>query len=298
MPELPEVETVRRRLAPALAGRRFVRVAIADPRLTRPLDPADVARELEGERVAVVDRRGKYLILRFESGRALLIHLRMTGSVLTGEAAQGDDPYRRAVVALDDGSDLAYRDVRRFGTWLLLEPDEVDAYIDDRVGREPLADAYRARDLAAKLEGRRAPIKAAILDQRTVAGVGNIYADEALWRARIHPLAPAAALDLDEVKALHRGMRRALEQGIARQGSTLRDYRLPDGGSGGMQHEFKVYGRGGEPCERCGTPIDKIRVAGRGTWYCPSCQRQRRASAYAARSSSSRPSRSRRHSSV
>ena len=298
MPELPEVETVRRRLAPALAGRRFVRVSIADPRLTRPLDPADVARELEGERVAVVDRRGKYLILRFDSGRALLIHLRMTGSVLTGEAAQGDDPYRRAVVALDDGSDLAYRDVRRFGTWLLLEPDEVDAYIDDRVGREPLADAYRARDLAAKLEGRRAPIKAAILDQRTVAGVGNIYADEALWRARIHPLTPAAALDLDEVKALHRGMRRALEQGIARQGSTLRDYRLPDGGSGGMQHEFKVYGRGGEPCERCGTPIDKIRVAGRGTWYCPSCQRQRRASAYAARSSSSRPSRSRRHSSV
>jgi len=298
VPELPEVETVRRRLAPALAGRRFVRVSIADPRLTRPLDPADVARELEGERVAVVDRRGKYLILRFESGRALLIHLRMTGSVLTGEAAQGDDPYRRAVVALDDGSDLAYRDVRRFGTWLLLEPDEVDAYIDDRVGREPLADAYRARDLAAKLEGRRAPIKAAILDQRTVAGVGNIYADEALWRARIHPLAPAAALDLDEVKALHRGMRRALEQGIARQGSTLRDYRLPDGGSGGMQHEFKVYGRGGEPCERCGTPIDKIRVAGRGTWYCPSCQRPRRAPAYAARSSSSRPSRSRRHSSV
>ena len=297
VPELPEVETVRRRLAPVLAGRRFVRVSIDDPRLTRPLDPADVARELEGERVAVVDRRGKYLILRFESARALLIHLRMTGSVLTGEAAQ-DDPYRRAVVALDDGSDLAYRDVRRFGTWLLLEPDEVDAYIDDRVGREPLADAYRARDLAAKLEGRRAPIKAAILDQRTVAGVGNIYADEALWRARIHPLTPAAALDLDEVKALHRGMRRALEQGIARQGSTLRDYRLPDGGSGGMQHEFKVYGRGGEPCERCGTPIDKIRVAGRGTWYCPSCQRQRRTSAHAARSSSSRPSRSRRHSSV
>jgi formamidopyrimidine-DNA glycosylase len=194
-------------------------------------------------------------------------------------------------VALDDGSDLAYRDVRRFGTWLLLEPDEVDAYIDDRVGREPLADAYRARDLAAKLEGRRAPIKAAILDQRTVAGVGNIYADEALWRARIHPLAPAAALDLDEVKALHRGMRRALEQGIARQGSTLRDYRLPDGGSGGMQHEFKVYGRGGDPCDRCGTPIAKTRVGGRGTWYCPACQA-------AASSSSRRPSASRRRSSV
>jgi formamidopyrimidine-DNA glycosylase len=296
VPELPEVETVRRRLAPLLEGRRFEGVEISDPRLTRPLDPGDVAGELVGERVATVDRRGKYLILRFESGRALLVHLRMTGSMLHGDGAAGDDPHRRAVVSLDDGSALAYRDVRRFGTWLLLEPTEVEEYIDARVGREPLADAYRARDLAAQLNRRRAPIKSALLDQRTLAGVGNIYADEALWRARIHPLTPADALSLDEVKALHRGVRRALEQGIARQGSTLRDYRLPDGASGGMQHEFKVYGRGGEPCERCGTPIDKIRVAGRGTWYCPRCQRQKLA--YAARSSSSWPSRSRRQSSV
>ena len=163
--------------------------------------------------------------------------------------------------------------MRRFGTWLLLEPAEVDAYVDARVGREPLADAYRARHLAERLAGRRAPVKAAILDQRTVAGVGNIYADEALWRAQIHPLTPAAALGPDEVQALYRGIRAALQAGLRRQGSTLRDYRLPDGGSGGAQHEFKVYGRGGEPCDRCGTPIDKIRVAGRGTWYCPSCQR-------------------------
>jgi formamidopyrimidine-DNA glycosylase len=274
MPELPEVETVRARLAPALQGRRFERVEITDPRLTRPFDRIDVARELEGERVSAVDRRGKYLIVRFESGRALLIHLRMTGAVLTGAAASAeDDPHRRAVVTLDDGTDVAYRDVRRFGTWLLLEPAEVDTYIDARVGSEPLGETYRARDLALKLAGRRAPVKAALLDQRTVAGVGNIYADEALWRARIHPLTPAALLDLAEVKALHRAVRTALRNGIARQGSTLRDYRLPDGGSGSMQHEFKVYGRGGEPCERCGTPIDKIRVAGRGTWYCPNCQR-------------------------
>ena len=274
MPELPEVETVRTRLAPALTGRRLERVEIVDPRLTRPFDRIEIARELEGERVAKVDRRGKYLIVRFESGRALLIHLRMTGAVLTGAAAAAeDDQHRRAVVSLDDGSAIAYRDVRRFGTWLLLEPSEVDPYIDARVGPEPLAESYRARDLAAKLAGRRAPVKAALLDQRTVAGVGNIYADEALWRARIHPLRPASALDLDEVKTLYRAVRTALRNGIARQGSTLRDYRLPDGGSGSMQHEFKVYGRGGEPCERCGTPIDKIRVAGRGTWYCPSCQR-------------------------
>ena len=141
-----------------------------------------------------------------------------------------DDPHRRAVVTLDDGSDVAYRDVRRFGTWLLLEPDEVDAYVDARVGREPLAAAYRAKHLAERLEGRRAPIKAAILDQRTVAGVGNIYADEALWRAQIHPLTPAAALGPDEVKALYTGIREALRAGLRRQGSTLRDYRLPDGG--------------------------------------------------------------------
>src|SRR3954451_14878935 len=139
MPELPEVETVRRRLAPLLEGRRLERVEIADPRLTRPYDPFEIARELEGERIAALDRRGKYLIVRFESGRALLIHLRMTGSLR--HAASGDledDPHRRAVVTLDDGSDVAYRDVRRFGTWLLLEPSEVDTYVDKRVGREPL----------------------------------------------------------------------------------------------------------------------------------------------------------------
>jgi formamidopyrimidine-DNA glycosylase len=290
MPELPEVESVRRALAPALEGRVFERVEITDSRLTRPLEPLEVAAELEGERVTLVDRRGKYLIVRFESGRALLVHLRMTGSfLLTPEGTA--DPHRRAVVTLDDGSDVAYRDVRRFGTWLLLEPDEVEAYVDARVGREPLGDAYKAKHLAEKLAGRKAPVKAAILDQRTVAGVGNIYADEALWRARIHPLTPAAALGPDEVSALYRGIRAALQAGIRRQGSTLRDYRMPDGSEGGAQHEFKVYGRGGEPCDRCGTPIDKIRVAGRGTWFCPSCQR------YAPTSSARRPSRSRRQSS-
>jgi formamidopyrimidine-DNA glycosylase len=276
VPELPEVETVRRRLAPALEGRRFERVVIEDERLTRPFPPDDVARELEGEVVREVGRRGKYLIVRFESGRVLLIHLRMTGSLLHAPAGTlEDDPYRRAVATLDDGSDVAYRDVRRFGTWLLLEPSEVDAYVDQRVGREPLAPAFRARDLAARLATRRAPVKAAILDQRTVAGVGNIYADEALWRARIHPLTPARDLDEAEFRALHRGIRRALEAGIARQGSTLRDYRLPDGTPGAMQNEFKVYGRAGEPCDRCGTPIERIRAAGRGTWYCPRCQVRR-----------------------
>ncbi len=297
MPELPEVETVRRRLAPLLEGRVLEHVEIADPRLTRPYDPFETARELEGERVREVDRRGKYLIVRFESGRALLIHLRMTGSLR--HATKGtlpDDPHRRAVVRLDDESDVAYRDVRRFGTWLLLEPSEVDSYLETKVGPEPLGRAYRATHLAARLAGRRAPIKAALLDQRTVAGVGNIYADEALWRAAIHPLTPAAELTPDEVKAAHTAIRSVLNTGIRRQGSTLRDYQLPDGSSGTAQDRFKVYGREGSPCARCGTPIDKIRVAGRGTWYCPSCQVYRGAAA--ASSSSSRPSRSRRQSSV
>ena len=269
MPELPEVETVRRRLEPALAGRTLAQVAIADPRLTRPHDPALVARELEGERVADVGRRGKYLLVRFESGRVLVIHLRMTGSLRHVPAgAAADDPHRRAVLTLDDGSDVTYRDVRRFGTWLLLEPDEAGVYFDGRVGPEPLA-GLRATTLAAALAGRRAPIKAAILDQRVIAGVGNIYADEALWWARIHPLQPAGSLELDEVKALRDGIKKALERGIARQGSTLRDYALPDGSSGRMQHEFKAYGRSAKPCDRCGTLIEKIRVAGRGTYYCP-----------------------------
>ncbi len=273
MPELPEVESVRRRLAPLLEGRRLERVQIDDARLTRPFAPDAVARELEGERVRAVERRGKYLIVRFDSGRALLIHLRMTGSLRHAPAGTlPEDPHRRAVVRLADGSDVAYRDVRRFGTWLLLEPDEVEPYLDARIGPEPLSPAFRARDLAARLAGRRAPVKAAILDQRTVAGLGNIYADEALWRARVHPRTPAGGLGPAEVRALHRAIRRALELGIARQGATLRDYALPDGGSGSMQDDFNVYGRAGEPCPRCGTPIERIVVAGRGTWYCPHCQ--------------------------
>ena len=269
MPELPEVETVRRRLAPVLEGRRFEHVEIDDPRLTRPEDPLEVAAELVGERVAAVDRRGKYLIVRFESGRALLIHLRMTGSVLS------DPPevsHVRAVVDLDDGTRVVYRDVRRFGTWLLLEPGELEPYLAARVGAEPLG-AFTARALGERLAGRRAPLKGAILDQRTVAGIGNIYADEALWYARLHPLRPAGSLDGDELRRLHRGIRRALDLGISRQGSTLSTYRLPDGSSGTMQREFRAYGRTGEPCDRCGTPIEKTRVAGRGTWFCPECQR-------------------------
>src|SRR6266511_4159032 len=240
LPELPEVETVRASLATLLTGRTLERVEIRDGRLTRPLPPEEVAAELEGERVASVERRGKYLMLRLESGRVLLVHLRMTGGFRGAE----ETPHVRAVLTLDDGRQVAYRDVRRFGP----------------------------KALAARLAGRRAPIKAALLDQRTVAGLGNIYADEALWRARIHPLTPAGEVPADRIPALHKAIRDALRMGIARQGATLRDYAQPDGRRGRMQDEFKVYGREGEPCDRCGTPIEKTRAGGRGTWYCPTCQ--------------------------
>jgi formamidopyrimidine-DNA glycosylase len=275
MPELPEVETIRTQLAPSLAGRRIVRVEIRDPRLTRPEPPEGVAASLEGERIADVRRRGKYLVVAFESGRHLLVHLRMTGNVLhPAPADAGGDPYVRAVVSLDNGSDVVYRDVRRFGTWDLLEAGELDEYFAARrLGEEPLERTFTAERLGRALAGRRAPVKAALLDQRAAAGIGNIYADEALWYARIHPLVPAGTLDRAAVAALRAGIRKALRLGVRRQGASLRDYRGADGRRGRMQREFRVYGREGEPCDRCGTPIAKTRAAGRGTWYCPTCQR-------------------------
>jgi formamidopyrimidine-DNA glycosylase len=267
VPELPEVETIRGQLAPRLEGRRLAVVDILDPRLTRPLDPREVAAELQGERVAAVERRGKYLVVRLEGGAALLVHLRMTGGF-----AFEPTSHERAVVELEDGSRLAYRDVRRFGTWLVVEPDELEPYIGAKNGPEPLGMRFTTAWLASQLTRRRAPLKAVLLDQRVVAGLGNIYADEALWRARLNPLRAANGLDDDEVGRLHRAIRAALRLGIERQGSTLRDYAQPDGSSGEMQDEFRVYGREGEPCPRCRTPIAKTRVGGRGTWFCPHCQ--------------------------
>jgi formamidopyrimidine-DNA glycosylase len=273
VPELPEVETIRAGLEPKLVGRRFDQVEINDLRLTRPHDPLEVAAELQGERIAAVERRGKYLVFRFESGRVLLVHLRMTGGFRHARHGfEGEDPYRRAVVRLDDGSDVAYRDVRRFGTWLLLEPGELEPYLESRVGEELLDRRLLAKAIQPLLARRRAPIKAVLLDQRVFAGVGNIYADEALWWAQIHPLRAAASLDLPEIKRLLQGVRKSLRLGVALQGSTLSEYRDADGRSGSMQREFRVYGRTSEPCTRCGTPIEKTRAGGRGTWYCPNCQ--------------------------
>ncbi len=267
MPELPEVETVRSQLAPRLEGRTLARVEILDPRLTRPHDLFEVTEELEGDRVVAVERRGKYLLLRLESGFGLLVHLRMTGGFHWQPVS-----HERAVLELDDGTRLAYRDVRRFGTWLVLEDAELDPYLATKNGPEPLGPRFTSRWLADQLGRRRAPLKAVLLDQRVVAGLGNIYADEALWRARVNPQRLANELSADEVARVTRAIRAALRTGIERQGSTLRDYAAPDGTSGSMQDEFRVYGREGEPCSRCRSTITKTRVGGRGTWFCPRCQ--------------------------
>ena len=265
MPELPEVETERERLAARIEGRRIRAARIHDERLTRPEEPTWIAARLEGERVTAVERRGKYLLVRLESGAVLLIHLRMTGGFRYEPAT-----HERAELELDDGTRIAYRDLRRFGTWLLFDPDEAEKHLAIRLGPEPLGSRFTNEFLAGRLAGRRAPVKAAVLDQRTVAGLGNIYADEALWHARIHPLRPAGELAADEVAALRRGIRTALRRGIRRQGADLGNGAYA---GGRMQHEFRVYGRAGEPCDRCGTPIEKTRAGGRGTWYCPGCQR-------------------------
>ena len=273
MPELPEVETVRRRIAPLVEGATIAGAEIVDPRLTRPVSPSLVADALVGERIAAVERRGKYLLWRLESGRTLVVHLRMTGSLLHFPA--GDlpaDAHRRATLALDTGAAVGYRDVRRFGTWELLDDGHLRPYLASRLGPEPLAPSFTSARLARIVAGRRAPIKAVLLDQRRIAGIGNIYADEALWRARIHPRRPAGELDAPEIAHLHRAVRAALRRGVELNGSTLRDYVTPDGEGGGMQHEFHVYGRLGDPCDRCGRPIERIVVGGRGTWLCSRCQ--------------------------
>ena len=269
MPELPEVETVKRGLDPLLRGRSIDDADIIDGRLTAPEDPVVVSAELIGERFTAVGRRGKYLLFGLDSGRTLVVHLRMTGWFHHRTGAGEEPTHVRAVLRLDDGASLVYADQRRFGTWRLIAPGELDPHLRPRAGPEPLSDEWTPRRFRGDLAGRRASVKALLLHQTLVAGVGNIYADEALWQARIHPLRPGGEISEDEIAALRDAIRKALRLGIRRGGATLYDQAYA---GGAMQHEYLFYGRAGEPCERCGGPIAKIVVGGRGTSFCPTCQ--------------------------
>ena len=273
MPELPEVETIRRGLAPLVEGRTLEELTILDPRWCEPLAPSEVVDAVQGRRVEALRRRGKYLVWALEGDVFLLMHLRMTGTLLYD--AKLDERFRRVTFALSDGHELAFCDQRRFGTGeLALGPEALDAFFAARLGVEPLdADVpLTGAALRALTRGRRAPIKAFLLDQRRIAGVGNIYADEALFRAKIHPLRPAGKLTARQCDALADAVTEALTAGLAAGGATIDDFRHPDGVYGGFQHEFLVHLRRGEPCHTCGTEIVKFVAAGRGTYACESCQ--------------------------
>ena len=279
MPELPEVETIRRQLAPRLEGRRIVRVAIHDPRWCEPVAPAEVVAAVQGRRIEALRRRGKYFDFALSDDVHLLWHLRMTGTLLY-DAPPGT-PYERVRWTLDDGHELRFCDPRRFGTGeLALGTPARDAFFAARLGLEPLGGELTGEALRRMARGRRAPVKAFLLDQRRIAGVGNIYADEALFRAGIHPLRPVGTLTRTQCDALALAVREALQAGVAAGGASIDDFRHVDGVRGAFQNEFLVHLRRGEPCPRCAAPVVKFVAAGRGTYACETCQprpRRRRA---------------------
>src|SRR3954470_20798930 len=277
MPELPEVETIRRQLAPVVEGRELSALEILDPRWCLPLASEALREALEGRRVERLGRRGKYLEWELEDEAFLLMHLRMTGVVLLDPPP--DAPYVRVRFELDRGArELRFCDPRRFGAAeLALGGDARDAFFAARLGLEPLGDELTGDALRRLARGRRAPVKAFLLDQRRIAGVGNIYADEALFRARIHPLRPAGSLDRAQYEALAGAVREALAAGLAAGGATIDDFRHADGVRGAFQDEFLVHRRRGEPCPECGSEVVKFVAAGRGTYACESCQPRPRA---------------------
>jgi len=283
MPELPEVETIRRQLAPALEGRRLERLEVLDPRWCGPAEPAALEDAVEGRLIERLERRGKYLIVELEDEIHLVMHLRMTGNLLLARDGEGR-PHLRARLSLDSGERVLFADVRRFGTGVvLLGDDALDQYFRARLGVEPLSPDFTAEALRALARGRRLPVKAFLLSQERVAGVGNIYADEALFRARIHPLRPVGTLKRPQITELRDAVVASLEAGIDAKGATIDDFRHADGAEGGFQDRFLVHLREGEPCVRCGATIRKMRAGGRGTYVCERCQPKPRVRRPAAR---------------
>lgn len=303
MPELPEVETIRRQLAPRVSGRVLTSVEVLDDYFTKPVAPELFRREVEGRTLVGVERRGKYLIFRFHDRDAMVVHLRMTGSIIyvrpdgtadPGDARvyrSGDERHLKARFALDDGSEIRFFDPRRFGRGSVASPEELELFFSERLGLEPLSKEFTAEALGGIVEGRTGPLKSFLLNQKGVAGIGNIYADEALHRAGLHPLSPGGSMKPAHHEALRNGIVASLERGLELGGASIDDYRDAEGDTGSMQDEFLVHLREGEECLRCGTVINRIVVGGRSTYYCPGCQERlrrrprRRKKAKASRSS-------------
>ena len=288
MPELPEVETIRRQLAPLVEGRRLHSMEIFDPRWSRPLAPEELSDALVGRRIETLGRRGKYLVWSLEGDVHLAQHLRMTGAVLC--EPKPEPAHVRVRIELRPKRRLVIVDPRRFGTGeLLLGGEALDAFFAARLGLEPLDECFTAEHLSALARGRTAPIKALLLDQRKIAGVGNIYADEALYRAGIHPRRLAGKLSSEQYRRLRDAVIVALNAGIDARGATIDDFRHVDGVRGSFQDQFLVHRRKGEPCGQCGRSIVKMVVAGRGTYVCETCQPRPRAAPQAVKQPRARP---------
>ena len=275
MPELPEVETYVRELEPLLRGRRITHAAVTWARTIAAPTASMFVDQIAGQRFTDFGRRGKYMLLGLESGDTLIVHLRMTGKLLV---MAGDVPvgtHTHVVLDLDNGQRVHYNDTRKFGRmWLVTNPETVL----HKLGPEPLSDAFSPAQLGAALADRTAAVKALLLNQEIIAGMGNIYADEALFAAGIAPLRAGGDLSAAEVTALHDAVRHVLAEGIAARGSSLggsslQNYLRPTGEQGGFQEQHQVFRRTGEPCRTCGRPIERIIVAQRSTHYCPHCQR-------------------------
>jgi formamidopyrimidine-DNA glycosylase len=287
MPELPEVETVVRQLEPEVEGHTIERLEVLDPRWSRPVAPERLGEAVSGARIERLGRRGKYILMGLDGARTLVMHLRMTGNLILREGEVVIDPsegrrlyesersteerHLRARFLLDDGRELWFTDPRRFGEAFLIE----DAKLGERFARlgvEPFSAEFTPTALMAMAAGRTAPLKSFLLDQSRIAGVGNIYADEALFRAELHPLSPAGSMKPEHGEALRDAVVAALEAGIDAGGSSIDDYRDARGERGTMQEEFLVHTREGKDCPRCGGTIERIVVGGRSTYFCPSCQ--------------------------
>jgi formamidopyrimidine-DNA glycosylase len=284
MPELPEVETIRRDLEPLVVGRRIVDVEV-DPGTLHLLAalPIELLRgALVGRTIVSAGRRGKYLPFGLDDGQVFVAHLRMTGRLLWRDHDAPPEQYQRARLVLDDGHDLRWSDLRKFGTWRVLASA---AELVAKLGPEPIDDDFTLAQFRAALTGRRAPVKAVLLDQRRVAGLGNIYVDEALYQAGIRPDTPAGDLSPAAVKRLFAACRDVLERGIENRGASFKDYVDAQGNTGQQQMLVQVFRRTGKPCYRCGTIIERSIVGGRSTHYCPKCQprpRRKREAAHGA----------------